>query len=167
MAIGLLWLAAAAALFGLLRLIQMRRFKGVKLLETRPLGYSPEEAHRLLSALGPSGRASYAQFEVLDFLFIVAVTEAMLAFNRSGLRRVNRIGLLHLASWLPVAYAASDVAEDLALLGMIVAFPRRADALVRAASRTTSTKFGLFLGSAIVTGVIAFRARRTPGDPAR
>ena len=155
------WWAVAFALYGLEGLILWRRFKGTKPPETRLFGYNPDEAYRFLTTLGPSGRTSYARFQLLDLLFILVGTQTMVATDRWALTRLRITGPLQLSPWLPVAYAATDIAEDLALLRLVAGFPRRQDALGTVASRITSTKFLLFGASLALSTVLGrFASRR-------
>jgi hypothetical protein len=124
--------------------------------ETHPAGYSSATAIRCLERLGAKGRRAYVQFQVLDIGFILALTATMLTAQRHGLRQV-RTGQFRWAQILPLAYAVDDIAEDLALLALIAAFPRRVDALLRTASRLTIAKFILLSGSLAVTTVLAMR----------
>jgi hypothetical protein len=141
MATLLSWLAAAIAIFGLQAFLQRRVFAGFKLLEIRPFGYTEKDADELLSRLGKSRRMQYAWFQGLDFALILAATQTMLAMQHLGSHGVNDAPL-RFAPILPRAYAATDVAEDVALLVLTAAYPRGIG-LSRIASRLTSIKFAL------------------------
>src|ERR1700737_1443543 len=112
------WWLAAIAIFGLQFILQRRVFSGFRLLETRLFGYTVKDADDLLSRLGKSRRMRNAGFQGLDFALIFALTQAMLAMQQIGSRGVSD-GPLRFAPILPLAYAATDSGEDVALLALI------------------------------------------------
>jgi hypothetical protein len=154
------WWLAAIAIFGLQFILQRRVFAGFRLLETRLFGYSVKDADDLLSRLGKSRRMQYAWFQGLDLALIFALTHAMLGMQQIGSRGVSE-GPLRFAPILPLAYAATDVGEDIALLALIAAFPGRLVAVSRIGSRITSIKFAL-LGTSFIAGLLValWRSRR-------
>ena len=146
------WWLAAIAIFGLQFFLQRRVFAGLRLLETRLFGYTVKDAQDLLSRLGKSGRMQYAWFQGLDLALIFALTQAMLAMQQIGSRGISD-SPLRFAPVLPVAYAATDAGEDVALLALIAAFPGRLVAVIRIASRITSMKFAL-LGTSFIASLL-------------
>jgi hypothetical protein len=164
MAALLSWLAAAIAIFGLQFFLQRRVFAGFKLLEIGLFGYTVKDADELLSRLGRSRRMQYAWFQGLDFALILAVTQTMLAMQQLGSNGVNDAPL-GFAAILPLAYAATDVAEDVALLVLIAAYPRGIG-LSRIASRITSIKFvllGVSLAASLLLAIWGTVARTQTG----
>lgn len=155
------WWLAAVAIFGLQFFLQRRVFAGFRLLETRLFGYTVKDAHDLLSRLGKSRRMQYAWFQGLDLALIFSLTQAMLAMQQIGSRSIGD-GPLPFAPVLPVAYAATDVGEDVALLALIAASPGRLVAVSRIASRITSIKFALFGTSFIASLLVAVWRNRKP-----
>jgi hypothetical protein len=153
------WSAAAGAIFGTQFILQRSVFAGCTLLERRWRGYTVEDAHQLLSGLGQSRRMQYAWFQGLDFGLIISLTLAMLSLQQVGSRVVGD-GPLRFAAILPLAYAANDAAEDVALLVLIATFPRRLVALSRLASRITSIKFVLVITSITVSLLLAILGSR-------
>jgi hypothetical protein len=129
------------------------------LLELRPAGYSAADVKALLTHLGPSGRSWYVVFQAVDFAFIAAATGAMLLTCEQALERLGSGRLLRLALALPVVYAATDAAENVALLVMIRAYPDALD-VTRIASSLTIAKFRLFFGAFLLTCALGLLDRR-------
>jgi hypothetical protein len=150
----------AVFIFLVLEAIRRTRLGGAWLLEMRARGYSAQDAHDLLDELGPSGRSRYAGFQRLDFAFIAAAAGAMLAGDLGALEHLGATGPIRLVTALPIAYATADVAEDVALLAMIRAFPQPMSGVSRAASRLTSAKLLLFIASLLATLILFVASTR-------
>jgi hypothetical protein len=136
--------------------VQTRKLNGAALLEIHPFGYTAAQAHEFIAAQGPTGRRWYAIYQLIDGFFILAVTGALVSFNRWGLARLVNPGILRSITLLPIGYAMADLAEDAALLLILWGFPGQMESVSRLASRLTPLKFSLLaasiLGSAIIGG---------------
>jgi hypothetical protein len=148
--------AAIAAVNGLDLPLTARRLKGLAggepLLDLR-FGYGPEEARRLLSRLGASGRASY-----LTMLWTVDLLLPALF----GLSLWVAIGAGSFGRWRRLALfaAAADYLENLAISGLIVAFPDHHPLLAMLASVLTATKFSLYALGMVTALAGLWMARR-------
>ncbi len=147
--------AAAAVyctmIFGSLSRLEM--LAGEAPFDMRPMGYSPEEARALLSSLGESGRATYAQVQlVLDTLYpaLMALTLACLfrlVGHRTARPRTIRVGIL--VSWMAAVF---DYAENVGIAAMLAVWPKLPDWLVQFSSLATVAKS--LLTSAAVAGLL-------------
>jgi hypothetical protein len=105
------------------------------------LHYGAEETYRLLDLYGPAGIAHWRRMLWLDMIF-PAVYAALLATLALDWARWVDAGPTWrlLAAGLPVLAAASDYAENILLLGILAALPRRIPARVAIASVFTTIK---------------------------
>lgn len=119
----------------------LRRLGGGEMPPDLRFGYRPEDAYRLIERYGPRGRANWRRMLRLDMVF-PAVYAALFA-----LLLVRWADWAHVApAWraaaaLPVLAGASDYAENVLLLKVLRALPRRIPAAVVAASFFTRAKF--------------------------
>jgi len=117
---------------------------GVPILDMR-LSYTPEDAYRLFTALGVAGRQAYRTLHLVpDTLFPIGYS-LIFAFT-SAWFLVRLLPLDHPLQWLsltPLISGLADVLENLSLILASLAYPDRADWLVRVASLLTKIKFGL------------------------
>lgn len=114
----------------------------VEFLDLR-LSYSPEEVHRLLESLGAEGRAAYARMAltsdlIFPLLYSLALSMAFTLLSGSLFPGESRLQHLRL---LPLAALLADVAENLAIAGLIYSFPELPVTLVRWASTFTGLKW--------------------------
>lgn len=109
-------------------------------------------------AYGPAGRAQYIRFELLDLAICMISYATALSTAISMLARalpaVWRKQQLQLANLLPWAAAAADVAENVAILTMLVTYPSFLAVLAPFAAAATCAKWALLLASvAVVAGL--------------
>ena len=142
-------------------LIMVARLGGPTLPEMHP-GYSTQALQAFLTNLGPLGRAWYARFQLADLLLIGGLSGAMIAIDRWALDRLGGGSLLRFIVLLPLAYAASDLAEDVALLGSIRGFGGSALQPGGIASALTWLKFLCLILSALATAVLGFKGVTAP-----
>ena len=108
------------------------------------IGYIPEDAYALLEALGAAGRQAYAAMLLGgDMLFPISYSLLFAAIAAWLLARVappdhwaQKLSLIALIGGI------SDIAENLSILTMILAFPQRLDGVAWFSSLIKITKFG-------------------------
>jgi hypothetical protein len=108
------------------------------------IGYTPDDAYALLEALGAEGRQAYAAMLLIgDMLFPICYSLLFAAIAAWLLARVappdhwaQRLSLIALIGGI------SDIAENVSILTMIFAFPRRLDGVAWFSSLIKITKFG-------------------------
>lgn len=90
---------------------------------------SSEETWQRLNAMGPAGREAYMQLvHVVDIVFPLAVSFALLAWARFTSRRLALRGAIANALVaLPLAYLAFDLLENMMVMRLLLAFPERLD----------------------------------------
>jgi hypothetical protein len=121
--------------------------------------YTPDDAYELLEALGPQGRRLYATMHIAADTIFPVVYSSFFSFVAAWLLRAiarpdhpaQRLILL------PYVAGLCDVSENVCILVMSAAFPRRIDVLARVARVLSTIKFGLMpVGVAIIAvcGVI-------------
>ena len=148
--------AAIATVNGVDLPLTARRLKplagGEPLLDLR-VGYGPEEARRLLSQLGASGRSSY-----LTMLWTVDLLLPALF----GLALWVAIGAGSLARWrrLALSAAAADYVENIAISALIIGFPDLHPLLAALAAILTAAKFSLYALAAATGMAGMWMARR-------
>jgi hypothetical protein len=114
-------------------------------------GYTVDHTYRLLEVYGEQGRAHWRRLLWADMIF-PAVYGAWLALL--GLAWVRWVaagpvwGILAVA--LAVAAAGADYVENVLLLRVLAAWPRRLPGVVAAASMFTRIKFLAFAGTVIL-----------------
>lgn len=121
--------------------------------------YAPDDVYELLEALGPQGRRLYATMHLTADAVFPVVYSSFFSFVAAWLLRslaapdrpVQRLILL------PYVAGLSDLSENVCVLTMNAAFPRRIDALAWVARVLTTIKFGLMpvgLATIIICGAI-------------
>jgi len=119
----------------------LRRLGGGEMPPDLRFGYRPDEAYSLIERYGPRGRAHWRRMLLLDMVFptLYAALFALL--------------LLRWADWMdagpgwraaaaiPLLAGASDYAENVLLLKVLRALPRRIPTALVAASLFTRAKF--------------------------
>jgi hypothetical protein len=155
---GLLW---AVMLFGTLAELS-RLAHGANPLDIRPMGYSYDQAHAFLEAIGARGRAYYLNPElVIDTLYppLYAISRGLALWWLTMPGRVReaplpvrlRYGLIA----IPVAMASLDLIENTCIAIMLWTWPDLSHALVFAASLATRTKIALGVLTEIAMGALA------------
>jgi hypothetical protein len=153
-------LVAIAAVNGLdfpLSVPRLRALSGGQtLLDLRP-GYGPEDAYRLLDALGVAGRLAYLRMLWTVDLVLPALFSAFLwsAVSAGALRRWR---------WMTLLPGAVDYVENAAISALLVAYPARWNAVAWLASAATAVKLSTYLASlAIAVGGAVLARMRTQG----
>jgi hypothetical protein len=126
--------------FGLAQLQEITG--GVSIPDMEMFGYSPQHAYDILTAQGEAGRAFYLHkiipqdflFPLLYALFYATALTYLAQRLFPADHPLQNIGLFGLCAGL------ADWAENLCLLGLLLNFPQRLDALARAASIFTVAK---------------------------
>ncbi len=143
---------SAALAYGVLVLGFAPRVEAGGLLpfDLRPLGYSPDEARAFLRALTPAGKAAYlGPVRITDTIFPILFTLTL---------------CLPLRRWLwalpALAYGLLDLAENMAVAGVLRAGPDGAEGAMRVASALTVAKFGALAVAVILAGYALWRAWR-------
>jgi hypothetical protein len=120
----------------------LKAFGGGEMSPDLRFGYRPAEAYGLIERYGPRGVGHWRRMLWLDMIF-PGVYGALFA-----LLMLRWAAWVHAApAWrtagaaLPLAAGASDYVENVLLLGILAAWPKRAPAAVRAASLFTCAKF--------------------------
>jgi hypothetical protein len=121
----------------------LARLGGAAILDMQ-IGYTPDDAYVLLEGLGTEGRRAYAAMLLIgDMLFPISYSLLFAAIAAWLLARVappdhwaQKLSLIALIGGI------SDIAENLSILTMIFAFPRRLDGVAWFSSLIKITKFG-------------------------
>ncbi|MGA9531668.1 MAG: hypothetical protein WBR18_03030 [Anaerolineales bacterium] len=131
--------------------------------------YGPAHVDRFAEAQGPSGREQYVRDRLtLDIVFPIAYGLFIASATASGFRRAfpHRLWLAQLG-WVGLAAMSADIAENLLLSAIMVAYPRRIEPLSWLATATSAVKWVLvFLGMALAVSALiawgwtAWRRRR-------
>jgi hypothetical protein len=105
-------------------------------------GYGGEETYRLLDAYGAKGVAHWRRLLLIDMIFpaVYAALFVVLAGQWAGWVGAGPVWRA-VAVGCPLLAGASDYAENLLLLRVLGALPRRTPAAVAAASLFTRAKF--------------------------
>ena len=154
-----LWGAGVAALLVInlcdlpLSVPRLRALAGGQDLLDLRLGYAPEAAQQYLTALGEVGRTRYLTLLWTVDLLLPALFGVVLW---STLRR----GALRRWSWVGLAAGLVDYLENLALTGLLLAFPAPLPVLVRIASGLTVTKLALYAAGVCLSAAGALLAKR-------
>jgi hypothetical protein len=125
--------------------------------------YTPDDAYEVLAAYGPAGRHYYSTvLAPIDFFTPILMnlflsTTITMVFRHAVPANDPR----HKLNLLPVIAMAGDYLENLAIVGLILAYPTRIDLLAVAASFFTAIKFMFTFASlgSILYG-LALRLRR-------
>jgi hypothetical protein len=137
---------------------------GANLLDSRP-AYTPAGAHALLAGYGAAGRTRHA---VLILATDIAFPAVLALFGALATRHSTRLAGVPEAArrWLillPLAYLASDYAENGLELALLRGFPHEPARLATAASAVTTGKTALATGMLlviVVAYVVALLRRR-------
>lgn len=133
---------------------------GQPIFDLRVFGYGPQDAAALLTALGPEGRAFYADVMLpVDLVFAALFTLAMPATLARFAPPARWVGPAQVLAALP---GLLDIAENLTLRVMLRLPPEDlSEGLVRLASTLTVLKFAMLLPAAsLVLWVLATARRR-------
>jgi hypothetical protein len=119
----------------------LKRFGAGQMSPDLRLHYGAEETYRLLDLYGPRGVAHWRRMLWLDMIFPAAYAAlfATLAMDWSNWVGAGPTWRL-LAVSFPILAAASDYVENILLLGVLAALPRRTPARVAIASAFTTIK---------------------------
>lgn len=138
-------------------LARIETLSGLTPFDMRPLGYGPDDAKNLLSALGPEGRSFYLRRQLpLDAVY-PAVLSLTLCFSLSWfgrhLRRRNIVGV-----GIAVSLGAGffDYAENAGIAAMILNWPDVPDWLVYTTSSATVVKSAMTVFAIAITAVLGF-----------
>ena len=121
----------------------LARLGGAEILDMQ-IGYTPDDAYMLLEGLGSEGRQAYAvMLSTGDMLFPIAYSLLFATIAAWLLMRVappdhwaQKLSLVALVAGI------SDIAENLSILAMILAFPQRLEGVAWFSSWIKITKFG-------------------------
>jgi len=109
-------------------------------------GYRPDETYELIDSYGARGIAHWRRLLLLDLvfpatyaLFLALVMDRWVHWAGAG------PGWRGLAMACPIVSACADYAENLLLLRVLAALPRRHPVMVSAASLFTRIKFAAFV----------------------
>jgi hypothetical protein len=119
----------------------LRRLGAGEMSPDLRFGYRTDEVYRLIERYGSSGRAHWRRLLLLDMVFpaVYAALFALLLLRLAGWAHAD--AAWRAAAAAPVLAGASDYAENVLLLKVLRAWPRRMPASVAAASFFTRTKF--------------------------
>jgi hypothetical protein len=119
----------------------LRRLGGGEMSPDLRFGYRPDEIYQLIERYGPRGRAHWRRLLLLDMVFpaVYAALFALLLLRWADW--ANAGAAWRAAAAAPVLAGASDYTENVLLLKVLRAWPRRMPAAVAAASCFTRAKF--------------------------
>ncbi len=129
--------------------------------------YTPEQAYERIAAYGHQGRQYYATIALtLDTIFPIAsaaLFSLMLAYVFHRAFRGGR--LLQRALVVPPAAMLADFLENISIVTMLLAYPRRLDPLALLASAFSTVKWTAIAAQAtlVVIGLVAWLIRRRWG----
>ncbi len=120
----------------------LKRFGAGQASPDLRFGYRADETYRLLDLYGPRGIAHWRRMLWLDMVF-PAVYAALFALLAAKWAQFVDAGPIWTACAIgfPIAAGVSDYVENILLLRVIAALPRRRDAAIAAASLFTRAKF--------------------------
>jgi hypothetical protein len=129
----------------------LKRLGGGRPSPDLSFGYTADHTYRLLDAYGERGRAHWRRLLLADMIF-PAVYGAWLALLGLAWVRWVAAGPVWsiLAVALPVAAAGADYVENLLLLRVLAAWPRRLLGVVAVASVFTRIKFVAFAATVVL-----------------
>lgn len=116
---------------------------GLRPFDMRPGGFSPQQAHALLEALGTEGRQYYLTRQIpLDLIYPALMALTLISFLKwLESQGINRV-LSNVGIWLSVGAAMADYFENAGICTMILSWPDLADNIVHAASAASIAKAG-------------------------
>jgi hypothetical protein len=120
----------------------LKQFGGGQPSPDLRFGYRADETYRLLDLYGPRGIAHWRRMLWLDMVFpgVYAALFALLGEKWAQFADAGPIWET-CAIGFPIAAGVSDYIENILLLGVIEALPRRRDAAIAGASLFTQAKF--------------------------
>ncbi|BDG05310.1 hypothetical protein [Anaeromyxobacter oryzae] len=134
---------------------RMRALAGGQTILDLRLGYGPDDAYRLLDALGAAGRHAYLRMLWTVDLALPALFSGFLwsAVGAGALRRSR------CATLLP---AVADYLENATITALLLGYPARWNAVARLAGASTVAKHALYMASlAVAIGGAVVERRRT------
>jgi hypothetical protein len=119
----------------------LRRLAGGEMSPDLQFGYRPDDAYRLIERYGSRGRAHWRRLLLLDMIFpaVYAALFALLLLRWADW--VHAGPAWRAAAAAPLLAGASDYAENVLLLKVLRALPRRIPETLVAASLFTRAKF--------------------------
>jgi len=137
-----------------------RRAGGAPQLDLR-LSYTPDEAARLLDLYGPAGIARFRAMLWADMILPAAYATFFAGIGLMAARDFDGAWRWAAAALVIGAIGAAlcDYAENFALLEVLDRWPERAPSKVRRASRFTTAKFLLSVGSVLALAICAIAWR--------
>ena len=118
----------------------LRRLSGEMPPDLR-FGYRPDDAYRLIERYGQRGRAHWRRLLLLDLVFPAVYAALFTLLLSRWADWVHAGPLWRAAAAVPLLAAASDYAENVLLLEVLRAWPRRIPPMLAAASLFTRAKF--------------------------
>lgn len=135
--------------------------------DMRPFGYGPQEAGRLLDALGEEGRIYYLTRQIpLDMLYPALLAMFLITSVLFFARRLPGSSLVRAGIAFSLGAALFDYTENLGIASMILRWPDLSHGVVRATSAASIMKSGLTtaaVANALLVGVGWLRRRKA--DP--
>ncbi len=135
--------------------------------DMRPFGYGPQEAGRLLDALGEEGRVYYLTRQIpLDTLYPALLAMTLIASILFFARRLPGNRLVRTGIAVSLGAALFDYAENLGIASMILRWPDLSNGAVHATSAASIAKSGLTTAAVAITLLIAVGwLRRRKANP--
>lgn len=117
---------------------------GLMILDSR-FSYTPDQVYALLEALGAAGRQSYLTMHLVADIIFPVVYSLLFAFTTAWLlhRLVAPDHPLQYLILLPFVAGLADLAENVSIMAIGLAYPARLDGVARFASLMTTIKYGL------------------------
>ena len=148
-------------------LAQIEAVSNLAPFDMRPFGYGPEEARRLLDALGEEGRTYYLTRQIpLDTVYPALLAMALVSsFRFFAARRPGRM-LVRIGIALSVGAALFDYVENLGIAAMILRWPEVSGAMVHTTSAATIAKSSVTSAAVAVLLLVGVHwLRRLKADP--
>ncbi len=129
----------------------LKRYGGGKPSPDLSFSYDPEQTYRLLDMYGPRGVAHWRRMLLLDMIFpgVYGTLLALLADQWAVWAEVSPVWRTAAVA-CPIVSAMADYVENILLLRIIAALPRRLPAVVNAACTFTRIKFAFFAATLLV-----------------
>jgi len=161
---------AGASIYALMINVTLAHIEAVSKqvpFDMRPFGYGPQEASRLLDALGEEGRIYYLTRQIpLDMFYPALLAMTLVASILFFARRPPGSRLVRAGIACALGAALFDYAENLGIASMILRWPDLSHGVVHATSAASIVKSGLTTAAvAIVLLVGAGWLRRRKADP--